>query len=121
MVSGGPTPETTFVIDEHINCVLQVFSGDESNHADRGLSYLHLAALQGDLPLAYESFRLGTSIHCKNKDGQSALFFACEMLSRLMPHGKPIVIGAPTEFEEQLARMCRVCLPTLRPERDAWD
>ncbi|KAJ7461478.1 hypothetical protein FB451DRAFT_1268301 [Mycena latifolia] len=112
MLVQGPTPDLTAAIPVHLNAAMKVFSIDASK-AGQGLSYLHLATLQGDLPLAYESLRLGTSIHCKDEQGYSPLFFGTRMLSRLMHHGKsnfPVGPLSLAEGEEQIFRRRDVCL-----------
>ncbi|KAJ7709495.1 hypothetical protein B0H17DRAFT_1190700 [Mycena rosella] len=118
MLISGPTTNLTAAIPAHLKAALQAYSVDPGDSdAGKDLSYLHLAVLQGDLPLAHESLRLGSSIHCKDKQGYSPLFYGVNMLSNVMRNGKfnsDIPLGpayaSQAEKEDYLARMVAVCL-----------
>ncbi|CAL1716389.1 unnamed protein product [Somion occarium] len=43
-----------------------------------GQTYLHIAAIDGDLALAYECIRLGVGIDNRDSEGRTALLLACE-------------------------------------------
>jgi hypothetical protein len=81
-------------------------------------SYLHLAAMHGDLPLAFESLRLGNVIHCTDKDGFSALYLGCRMISGYLVQGDAVQKYVRANFpenpvmpiDESVAKIRRVCL-----------
>ncbi|KAJ7485448.1 hypothetical protein FB451DRAFT_1229859 [Mycena latifolia] len=67
----------------------------------KNLSYLHLAALHGDLPLAYEARKLGTSVGVRPKpDRFSALYVGFQALRRFT---------RPVADEAVVAKIRRVC------------
>lgn len=43
-------------------------------------TFLHLAAKEADVPLAYECIRIGAAVNFRDKDGGSALLLACRCL-----------------------------------------
>ncbi|KAJ6595682.1 hypothetical protein DFH09DRAFT_1357603 [Mycena vulgaris] len=124
MLIGGPTPELECVIPIHFNDIVQTFNYD-SDHAERDLSYLHLALFHGELPLAHESLRLGTSVHRKDpRTGYSPLFYGFENLFGYMEHGK-IIVGGPLQviaqanLEAYVARISQRRIPP-RPRLPHW-
>ncbi|KAJ7780938.1 hypothetical protein B0H16DRAFT_1817221 [Mycena metata] len=54
--------------------------GPESHAHMDDCSYLHFAAMHGDVPLAHEAVRLGTSIGCTTNAGLSALYLGFSTL-----------------------------------------
>ncbi|KAJ7117636.1 hypothetical protein C8R44DRAFT_983126 [Mycena epipterygia] len=122
MLLEGPSARLTSAIPVHLSQVVQLYSpsGPRPECTDRDLSYLHLAVVQGDLPLAHESLRLGTSVHCTEKNGYSPLFYGLEILLHYMRDGKITlsIAGVPSqveatlqqEAEKHVARICQVCL-----------
>ncbi|KAJ7461865.1 hypothetical protein B0H11DRAFT_118731 [Mycena galericulata] len=126
MLLEGPASHLAAVIPVHFKAILQAFSIDEAvvdGGVDQDLSYLHLAVLTGDLPLAYEAVRLGTSVHCKNKRGESPLLYGCDLLSLFLRHGKPRTIDSvPAQVAAACvpyaARMAGVCLFLIAQHSD---
>ncbi|KAJ7927487.1 hypothetical protein B0H13DRAFT_1598639, partial [Mycena leptocephala] len=78
--------------------------------------------LTGDLPLAYESLRLGTSVDCTDKFGVSPLWYGCDALVQVTRRYGVLVqamqrydgISFPDQrhakLQEYMRKMCRVCL-----------
>ncbi|KAJ6543811.1 hypothetical protein B0H10DRAFT_1356022 [Mycena sp. CBHHK59/15] len=116
MLTGEQNPNFPFPADEFIGGVAQMFCLPAARE-NLNWSYLHAAVMHGDLPLAYETVRLGTSIHEKDQDGRSALYFGCELLARL--RGKslqrviaslgPLAVSGDT-IAHLSAQIHRVCL-----------
>ncbi|KAJ7754504.1 hypothetical protein B0H16DRAFT_1418206 [Mycena metata] len=119
MLIRGPTSDLTAMIPVHFKALLaQTVPNLEGLDTDCGLSYLHLAVLAGDLPLAYESVRLGTSVHCKDKHDCSPLFYGLELMWNIKRAARGRFRDLPAEFQASLAkhsltnlaRISKVCL-----------
>jgi hypothetical protein len=82
----------------------------------KNMGYLHLAAFQGDLPLAYEARRLGTSVRTRNKDGFTALYFGCRTIGMwTRPRGPSNKSAAEQADDDEAmaalaAKVARVCI-----------
>ncbi|KAJ6595686.1 hypothetical protein DFH09DRAFT_1072632 [Mycena vulgaris] len=99
-----------------------VFSAFSSKTEDgaQGGSWLHIAVTQGDLPLARECVRLGTSIQHTDRRGFSALYLGCTILTDYLrlPDGRvPICLNLsagriPTQelAFAIIAQMLQICL-----------
>ncbi|KAF7336921.1 hypothetical protein MVEN_02128500 [Mycena venus] len=90
----------------------------------KNMGYLHLAAFQGDLPLAYEARRLGTSVRIRNKDGFSALYFGCRTITTFMGSSTPSNKSPAEEADDRealaalRAKISRVCVFLLSHHSD---
>lgn len=69
-----PEPRGHPALDE------RVFEDLEKFHEGQNRTFLHLAAKDGDVPLAYECIRIGTAVDHKDADGVTALLLACRSL-----------------------------------------
>ncbi|KAJ7640858.1 hypothetical protein DFH06DRAFT_624075 [Mycena polygramma] len=106
MLVGGPTAATTGAIPAHFITLVETTSVPDD--ADAGLSYLHLAVMAGDIPLAYEALRLGTSVHCQDISGFSPLFFGFHVLRLLRLDA---LNNLPARLQEtQRTRVIEICL-----------
>ncbi|KAJ6473590.1 hypothetical protein C8R47DRAFT_987204, partial [Mycena vitilis] len=110
MLCGGTTAATLGAIPAHLEVLMRSLSHSASDFdADHGLSYLHLAVVAGDIPLAYEALRLGTPVYFKNKAGYSPLYFGCDLLLLAARSGG---IPAPIQAQWQTlkGRIVQICL-----------
>ncbi|CAL1717140.1 unnamed protein product [Somion occarium] len=74
-------------------------------------TFLHLAVRLRDVPLAYESLRLGINIDAKDYYGMTPLFFACMWL-RLLHQGRVRIPsgGSPESNIERIFRVARLLI-----------
>ncbi|KAJ7147155.1 hypothetical protein C8R43DRAFT_543344 [Mycena crocata] len=119
MLTGEPTPDSAIPL--HLNGALsQLIPGLSLDNCDfpKDQTYLHLAVLHADLPLAYESVILGTSVQSKDSEGCSALYNGCRHIALLMREGEIVHQSLLSQFhpnysltrmQELLVQVRRIC------------
>lgn len=75
------------------------------------MSWLHLAVCTGDLPLAYEMIRLGTSMSTTDSLGRSPLYLGCYLLSLLTR------LRGVTSIQA-ISRISRICVLLVEQHSD---
>lgn len=90
------------------------------------MSWLHLAAMKGDVPLAYEMIRMGASLSVTDSLGRSPLYMGCYMLS-IYARNRSISDEASLDgftavhMQELLSKIARVCILLVEQHSDVHE
>lgn len=90
------------------------------------MSWLHLAAMKGDVPLAYEMIRMGASLSVTDSLGRSPLYMGCYMLS-IYARNRSISDEASLDgftavhMQDLLSKIARVCILLVEQHSDVHE